>query len=323
MTITRVVRDDVEFFTIDRTGESGMSEAGLARLCGVDRKSVSNRIRNIGATKNQNFDSEASLNSYSRVRPKGLTPDERSYISHFAFISASVCAQVIEYFAFESKHKTEEALFAYRKFGKTGINAWIQEMTEWHGNAIPKNGIVTDFKTIELLLDKKLDSTSYRIFFILQKAIRSRTTLTADEIMQRAEISRSTYSTATTKLEALGLLPDWCKIQRKNQPEKIVRDRLHAQLGGKTEAYTKWGLIDLLTETELIEVKIVTHWKDAIGHIIAKSRKYPTHQKRLHLFGYEEPCLEHIEDVCRDCQINVTFERIIKPEKVLANHQNT
>jgi hypothetical protein len=317
MTITRVVRDDVEFFTIDRTGESGMSEAGLARLCDVSRQSVMRIIRETGVTKNRKNYSEDASSGNSRVYPKGLTPEERSYISHFYFISASVCADVIEYFAIDSRHKTEAALFAYRKFAKMGINAWIQEMTDWHGNAVPKNGIVTDFKTIELLLDKKLDSTAYRIYFILQKAIRSRITLTADEIMQRAEISRSTYSTATSKLEAVGLLPDWCKIQRKNQPEKVVRDRLQAQLGGKAEAYTRWGLIDLLTETELIEVKIVSHWKDAIGHLIAKSRKYPNHQKRLHLFGYEEPCLEHIEDVCRDCQINVTFERVIKAEKVL------
>ncbi len=317
MTITRVVRDDVEFFTIDRTGESGMSEAGLARLCDVSRPAVTKFIRETGVTKNGKYNLEDAPSRYSRVQPKGLTPDERSYISHFHFISAAVCADVIEHYAIDSRHKTEAALFAYRKFAKMGINAWIQEMTEWHGNAVPKNGIVTDFKTIELLLDKKLDSTSYRIYFILQKAIRSRITLTADEIMQRADISRSTYSTATTKLEALGLLPDWCKIQRKNQPEKVVRDRLHAQLGGKTEAYTKWGLIDLLTDTELIEVKIVTHWKDAIGHIIAKSRKYPNHQKRLHLFGYEEPCLDHIEDVCRDCQINVTFEQIVRAEKAL------
>ena len=134
--------------------------------------------------------------------------------------------------------------------------------------------------------------------------------------MAKAEISRSTYTTAVTKLDELGLLPAWCKIQRKNQPEKIVRDRLHAELGGKVEAYTRWGLIDLLTATELIEVKIVSHWKDAIGHLIAKGRKYPKHQKRLHLFGYEEPCLEHIEDVCQDCEIRVTFEQVKKLEKL-------
>ena len=47
MTITRVIRDDVEFFTIDATGESGMSETGLARLCNVSRQSVSELLRSI------------------------------------------------------------------------------------------------------------------------------------------------------------------------------------------------------------------------------------------------------------------------------------
>ena len=318
MNITRVERDGVEFFTIDETGESGMSESGLARLCGVDRKAVSYFLRNMGGNKHQNFDSETAPSQYSRVRPKGLTPEERSYISHLSFISAPVCAKVIEHYAIDSRHKTEAALFAYRKFATAGITSWIQQQTDWHGNAVPKNGIVTDFKTIDLLLNKKLDGTSYRIYLILQKAIRSRMTLTADEIMLKAEISRSTYTTAVTKLDELGLLPTWCKIQRKNQPEKIVRDRLQTQLGGKVEAYTRWGLIDLLTATELIEVKIVSHWKDAIGHLIAMSRKYPNHAKRLHLFGYEEPCLEHIEDVCQDCEIRVTFEQVEKLEKKAA-----
>jgi len=316
MTITRVVRDDVEFFTIDATGESGMSESGLARLCGVSKQSVNELLRNMLAGNLGKNQSEPMQRRDLWLQARGVTSIDKSKISNLSVLRASVCAQVIKHYAFESRYKTEKALFAYQTFAEKGINAWIQEMTDWHGNPVPKNGITLDFKTIDQLLDKKLDGTSYRVFLILQNAIRSRMTLTADEIMKRAEISRSTYSTAVTKLDELGLLPDWCKIQRKNQPEKVVRDRLQAQLGGKVEAYTKWGLIDLLTETELIEVKIVTHWKDAIGHLIAKSRKYPNHQKRLHLFGYEDPCLEHIEDVCQDCEIRVTFERVLKAEKV-------
>jgi hypothetical protein len=137
--------------------------------------------------------------------------------------------------------------------------------------------------------------------------------LTADEIMERAGISRSAYTTAVTKLDELGLLPDWCKIQRKNQPERAVRDRLQSQLGGKVEAYTKFGLIDLLTDTELIEIKVVHRWKDAIGHIIAKSRAFPTHTKRLHLFGPDDPRLDHIIEVCAECDIQITFEKVEKP----------
>ena len=312
MTITRVIRDDVEFFTIEATGESGMSETGLARLCSIDRKSVSNFIRNTGGSKNQHFDAETAPSQYSRVRPKGLTSEERSYISHLSFISASVCADVIEHYAFYARHKTNEALFAYQKFAKIGISTWIQQITEWHGNAVPKNGIVTDFNTIDTLMDKRLDGSSYRVYLVLQKAIRLRMPLTADEIMERAGISRSAYTTAVTKLDELSLLPDWCKIQRKNQPERAVRDRLHAQLGGKVEAYTKFGLIDLLTETELIEIKVAHRWKDAIGHIVAKSEKYPNHKKRLHLFGIQEPILENIQEICDRLGIQVTFEFVEK-----------
>jgi hypothetical protein len=120
-----------------------------------------------------------------------------------------------------------------------------------------------------------------------------------------------------TKLDELGLLPEWCKIQRKNQPERMVRDRLQAQLGGKVEAYTKFGLIDLLTETELIEIKVAHRWKDAIGHILAKSEKYPNHQKRLHLFSHQEVILEHIEAVCDRLSIRVTFELVEKVDRSL------
>ena len=52
MNITRVERDGVEFFTIDETGESGMSESGLARLCGVTRVAVNKVVRMFLATYN-------------------------------------------------------------------------------------------------------------------------------------------------------------------------------------------------------------------------------------------------------------------------------
>jgi transcriptional regulator with XRE-family HTH domain len=312
MTITRVVRDDVEFFTIDATGESGMSESGLARLCGVTKQAVSLFLRDMVSSKRSSNQLEPLQKKDLWCQAKGLSASEKSKISNLYVVRAGVCAKVIKHYAFDSRYKTEEALFAYQNFAELGINSWIQKITEWHGNAVPRTGIVTDFKTIDLLMDKRLDGSSYRVYLVLQKAIRLRMTLTADEILERAGISRSAYTTAVTKLDELGLLPEWCKIQRKNQPERDVRDRLQAQLGGKVEAYTKYGLIDLLTETELIEIKVVHRWKDAIGHILAKSEKYPNHHKRLHLFGHQEPILDNIQEVCDRLDIRVTFEMVAR-----------
>ena len=317
MTITRVVRDDVEFFTIDATGESGMSESGLARLCGVTPMSVNKVLRSSVYT----WEQDGSLKPNQRRHLPFKLADQRikndCQFFNIKVLSAELCARVIQYYAFESKNKTEEALFAFQKFAARGLNAWIQEITHWHGSTAPKNGIAIDYQTIDLLMDKRLDGSSYRVYLVLQKAIRLRMTLTADEIMLRSGISRSAYTNAVHKLDELGLLPDWCKIQRKNQPEREVRDRLQAQLGGKVEAYTKYGLIDLLTETELIEIKVVHRWKDAIGHILAKSEKYPNHQKRLHLFGHQEPILDNIQEVCDRLDIRVTFEMVEKVDRAL------
>ena len=318
MNITRVERDGVEFFTIDDTGESGMSESGLARLCGIAPISVHRFI----SSRSVAWDHEKELNpafrktiAFNAKHAKDFKPGQNLNIK---ILGATVCSRTIEHFAFESKYKTAEALFAYRKFAEKGINAWIQEVTHWHGNAVPRSGIVLDYNTIETLLDKKLDGTSYRTFLVLQKAIRMRVQLSADEIMQQASISRSAYSNAINKLADLNLLPDWCSIKRKKHPERDVRDRLQTQLGGVAEAYTKYGLIDLLTDTELIEVKAVDRWKDAIGHIVAKSEKYPTHKKRLHLFGPEAPILEHIETICDRLHIQVTYEKVEKSNLNLA-----
>ena len=318
MTITRVIRDDVEFFTIEATGESGMSESGLARLCGVSRQSVCELLRNILSGKLEISPLKPLQRKDVWVQARNLDSIENSKISHISIVRAEICAHVVQHYAFNSRHRTDEALFALQKFSILGVTAWIQEITHWHGNTAPKTGIVTDFNTIETLMDKRLDGSSYRVYLVLQKAIRLRMPLTAEEIMERAGISRSAYTTAVTKLDELALLPDWCKIQRKNQPERAVRDRLQSKLGGKVEAYTKFGLIDLLTETELIEIKVSHRWKDAIGHIIAKSEKYPNHKKRLHLFGTQEPILDNIKDVCDRLGIQVTFELVEKEMRSLS-----
>jgi hypothetical protein len=110
-------------------------------------------------------------------------------------------------------------------------------------------------------LRSKLDGASYRVFFVLQKkALRLSMELNADEIMKRANISLDRYYRSAVKLrrnqkKLLPKLDHHPTKRKKHTQERDGRDRLQSQLGGKVEAYTKYGLIDLLTETELIEIK--------------------------------------------------------------------
>ena len=92
--------------------------------------------------------------------------------------------------------------------------------------------------------------------------------------------------------------------------EAWYRDKLARELGGKTEVYIdKVGRIDVLTNTEIIEVKNTKGWKSAIGQIKSYGQYYPKHKMRVHLFGkLTESKLETIKRVCNLEGITLTWE---------------
>lgn len=92
--------------------------------------------------------------------------------------------------------------------------------------------------------------------------------------------------------------------------EAWYRDKLAKELGGKTEIHIdKVGRIDILTKTEIIEVKNTKGWKSAIGQIKSYGQSYPKHKMRVHLFGkLTESKLETIQKVCKLEGIILTWE---------------
>jgi hypothetical protein len=97
---------------------------------------------------------------------------------------------------------------------------------------------------------------------------------------------------------------------RRSLVEKSIRDRLHQTLGGRVEAPTKFGPVDLLTATELIEVKELPDWKTGLGQLLAKTNCYSDRAKRLHLYGRSSNNLDNIRACCAEFDIAVTFESI-------------
>ncbi len=95
------------------------------------------------------------------------------------------------------------------------------------------------------------------------------------------------------------------------QTEKIVRDRLASTIpGSQTEVSTPSGRIDILTPTEVIEVKSVRQYKHAIGQVISYSCYHPERDRRIHLFG--KVSAKHRQSIVRECRaekIEVTFEK--------------
>lgn len=134
------------------------------------------------------------------------------------------------------------------------------------------------------------------------------------EFALRWSMPESSVYEAIAKLKNAELLPEWIVLKKANygDTERRLRNRLHRKLGGLTEVATLSGRVDLLTETEIIEVKQIGGWKAALGQILIYSGFYHQHQKRLHLFGTAEElkALADIEAAVMSFGIKVTGEEV-------------
>lgn len=100
------------------------------------------------------------------------------------------------------------------------------------------------------------------------------------------------------------------KLQKKGSNESIYRDNLAFDLNGEVEVLTDCGRIDVLTSTEIIEVKSVKHWKSALGQILVYGHYYQHHKKRIHLYGKaSNQCLALIQKHCSRFNVSVTHEQ--------------
>jgi hypothetical protein len=101
------------------------------------------------------------------------------------------------------------------------------------------------------------------------------------------------------------------KVKRTNKKEeRLYKLALAKKLKAHTEVNTVAGKIDVLTSTQIIEIKEVKGWKSALGQILVYGQFYPSHQKRIHLFGEtQESYLEMIRKIVEKYDVIVTWER--------------
>jgi hypothetical protein len=119
MSFTRVEQNGVEFFTLNATGESGMSIDGLAGLCGVPDRAIVAVLQQIAAK-------EAPSPSLKRFLEKDLYLPVDA-LSGAKILKSETCMAMISYFAFEAANPTAQAKSSFERFAHMGIEVAIQE----------------------------------------------------------------------------------------------------------------------------------------------------------------------------------------------------
>jgi hypothetical protein len=100
-----------------------------------------------------------------------------------------------------------------------------------------------------------------------------------------------------------------------SSPEKIIADKLAVELNGRREVYIDGNKrIDILSDTEIIEVKKYKNMLSAVGQILYYSEFYPNRTRRIHLYEHGNKRDRKFENMCRALNIILTYEHEVNDE---------
>jgi predicted DNA-binding protein YlxM (UPF0122 family) len=243
-------------------------------------------------------------------------------------LTERACIAIITYYAHEAKesNRTLPAQQTSAQFQLFGLRGWVHDITGWKApQPVPHEslthaeqlGIDPRYVDVQLdrhtiynaLLTKGINAQMYRVYLYLMDCdlVQHRPTLA--EICKHTHVAKHNLYDMVERMRDYALVPEWLELDPSSRSlEAQIRDRLHAEYGGNIEVQTNYGPIDLLTATELIEIKRIEDWKTGFGQVLAKSPAYPQHGKRLHLFGNSDRTLRNVKACCREFEIVVSFE---------------
>lgn len=111
--------DSVQFFTDAATGRSGISQSGLAALCGVTKQALSKLTKSL-STKCPSIWLKPIQGQVDDLS----TRTETGILLYYDQLALAI----IKHYAFSGR---EQAQLVLDKFALIGFNAWVQRMTGW------------------------------------------------------------------------------------------------------------------------------------------------------------------------------------------------
>ena len=113
--------NEIKFYVSNDGLQTGLSQNGLAILCGIDEKTI-RKLLNKLSTETEVIETLKSLQG--KEFWFGLDAENNAKV-----VKSEYAAKIIEYYAFDSKAANNTAKYSFRKFATIGIEKWIKEIT--------------------------------------------------------------------------------------------------------------------------------------------------------------------------------------------------
>lgn len=198
--LRRVDEDGAEYFTVKRTGQSGMSHRGLARFVGVVQAHVSyliNKIRSAEPTNNDLTECLKPFAGKSLSLTNYFDPGGRDILEDL------LCAAVVEYYANHYKPRRQggnaKAKQAHKLIQGLGMRLFINQKTGWK----PYSGSQSDNFEQELEVHKGRYSVRQILRFEDDPELRDAICGWRDKHRASRKIFSDTYDTMNTLLQGL------------------------------------------------------------------------------------------------------------------------
>jgi hypothetical protein len=161
----QVEYDGIEMGVLEN-GVPYLSEVGVSRMCGVDRK-VINRLA-INWSEEKTKDRGSAINEL--LIQAGYTEATLFIKSELKGVVVNaytepVCLALLEYYAFVAKEKREEAVNAFRKLAKISFRKFIYDAVGYH----PDRAILDSWKHFHDRIDMTLDAVPNGFFSVFRE----------------------------------------------------------------------------------------------------------------------------------------------------------
>jgi DNA-binding XRE family transcriptional regulator len=126
---TDSIDSTTEFYTVEATGESGMSQTGLAILAGVSRQTIiALEEALVGKSPSKTLEPFIGKVLTLVTSTESTVTVNGKKVGNLKIYKASFCAAVIRHY---DRLGNEVAQYSTDQFVEIGINSWIQSITGW------------------------------------------------------------------------------------------------------------------------------------------------------------------------------------------------